>query len=69
VADPAAYCALCKETFGPIVTVYESLAGEPDVVAELDRRFLGFATRSNTGRPHGPAEYAYEYLLAVARVA
>jgi len=68
-AHPAAYCALCKEAFGPIVTVYESLAREPDAVAELDRRFLDFGTRSNTGRPDGPAEYAYEYLLAVARVA
>ena len=29
-ADPAAYCALCKETFGPIVTVYESLRDDPD---------------------------------------
>jgi ubiquinone/menaquinone biosynthesis C-methylase UbiE len=68
-ADPAAYCALCRETFGPIVTVYESLADEPDAVDALDRRFLDFATRSNTGRPGGPAEYPYEYLLAVARTA
>jgi SAM-dependent methyltransferase len=68
-ADPAAYCALCKETFGPIVTVYESLADEPDAVAALDRSFLDFATRSNTGRPGGPAEYPYEYLLTVARTA
>jgi ubiquinone/menaquinone biosynthesis C-methylase UbiE len=67
VADPAAYCALCKETFGPIVTVYQSLADEPDAVAALDRSFLEFATRSNTGRPGGPAEYPYEYLLAVVR--
>jgi SAM-dependent methyltransferase len=69
VADPAAYCALCKETFGPIVTVYESLEDEPDAVARLDRSFLDFATRSNAGRPDGPAEYPYEYLLAVARTA
>jgi len=69
VADPAAYCALCKETFGPIVTVYEGLEDAPDAVAALDRSFLDFATRSNTGRPGGPAEYPYEYLLAVARTA
>ncbi len=67
VSDPAAYCALCKETFGPVVTVYESLADDPDAVAALDRSFLDFATRSNTGRPGGSAEYPYEYLLAVAR--
>jgi ubiquinone/menaquinone biosynthesis C-methylase UbiE len=68
-ADPAAYCMLCKETFGPIVTVYESLADEPDAVAALDRSFLDFATRSNAGPSGGPAEYPYEYLLAVARTA
>jgi SAM-dependent methyltransferase len=69
VADPAAYCALCKETFGPIVTVYEGHEVAPDAVAALDRSFLDFATRSSTGRPGGPAEYPYEYLLAVARTA
>jgi SAM-dependent methyltransferase len=69
VADPAAYCALCKETFGPIVTVYEGLEDAPDAVVALDRSFLDFATRSNTGRPGGLAEYPYEYLLAVARTA
>ena len=67
--DPAAYCALCKETFGPVVTVYESLADDPDAVAALDRSFLDFATRSNAGHTGGPAEYPYEYLLAVARKA
>ena len=66
-ADPAAYCALCKETFGPIVTVYESLADEPEAVAALDRSFLDFAKRSNAGRPGGAAKYPYEYLLAVAQ--
>jgi ubiquinone/menaquinone biosynthesis C-methylase UbiE len=68
-ADPASYCALCKDTFGPIVTVYESLASDPEAVAALDRSFLDFATRSNAGPPEGPAEYPYEYLLAVARTA
>jgi SAM-dependent methyltransferase len=65
VSDPAAYCTLCRETFGPVAAVYESLA-ERDR-AELDRRFLGFATRSNAGPPGGPAAYPYEYLLVVAR--
>lgn len=68
-ADPAAYCALCKETFGPVVAVYASLADEPDDIAALDRSFLDFATRSNTGRSGGRAQYPYEYLLAVARTA
>ena len=30
-------------------------------------RSLAFAERANRGAPGGPAEYPYEYLLAVAR--
>jgi SAM-dependent methyltransferase len=65
-ASPSAYCAFFKETFGPVVAVYASLAGEPDRAAELDAAFLDFATRANEGAPNGPAAYRYEYLLAVA---
>ena len=64
--SPAAYRAFFKETFGPVVAVYASLAGEPDRAAELDAAFLDFATRANEGPPGGPAAYCYEYLLAVA---
>ena len=66
-ASPRAYCDFFKETFGPVVAVYASLAAEPERAAELDREFLEFATRANEARPGGPAEYRYEYLLAVAR--
>jgi ubiquinone/menaquinone biosynthesis C-methylase UbiE len=65
-ASPEAYRAFFKETFGPVVAVYASLADEPDRVAELDAAFLDFATRANEGPPGGPAAYRYEYLLAVA---
>jgi hypothetical protein len=64
---PAAYCELFKETFGPVVGLYASLAEQPDERAALDRDFLDFATRSNQGPPGGPAEYPYEYLLVVGR--
>ena len=64
--SPQAYCAFFKETFGPVVAVYTSLAGEPDRAAELDEAFLDFATRANEGPPKGPAAYRYAYLLAVA---
>ncbi len=67
VADPAAYCDLCRETFGPVAAIYAGLADEPGRRAALDAAFLEFATRSNAGAPGGPAEYPYEYLLAVAR--
>jgi ubiquinone/menaquinone biosynthesis C-methylase UbiE len=65
--SPREYCELFKETFGPVVATYASLADDPDRTAALDRDFLDFATRSNQGVPEGQAEYPYEYLLVVAR--
>ena len=65
--SPRDYCDLFKETFGPVVGIYASLAEEPESAAALDRDFLEFATRANSGPPEGPAEYRYEYLLVVAR--
>jgi hypothetical protein len=66
-ASPRAYCRFFRETFGPVVAVYASLADQPERAAALDRDFLELATRSNRGAPDGPAEYHYEYLLVVAR--
>jgi ubiquinone/menaquinone biosynthesis C-methylase UbiE len=66
-ASPRDYCDLFRETFGPVAAVYASLADQPDRLAALDRDFLDFATRANTGPSGGPAEYVYEYLLVVAR--
>jgi ubiquinone/menaquinone biosynthesis C-methylase UbiE len=66
-ATPRDYFEFCKETFGPLVGVYESLADQPERAAALDREFLELATRANRGQPEGPAEYHYEYLLVVAR--
>jgi 2-polyprenyl-6-hydroxyphenyl methylase/3-demethylubiquinone-9 3-methyltransferase len=65
--SPREYLALFKETFGPVVAVYASLADQPEQPAALDRAFLEFATRSNQGAPDGAAEYHYEYLVVVAR--
>ena len=62
---PEDYRELFKRTFGPVVATYASL--EPERAAALDRDFLEFATRANSGPPGGPAEYRYEYLLVVAR--
>jgi hypothetical protein len=39
----------------------------PDLLLAGRRDFLDFATRSNQGRPGGPAEYRYEYLMVIAR--
>ncbi|MGH2715919.1 MAG: class I SAM-dependent methyltransferase [Solirubrobacteraceae bacterium] len=66
-ASPGDYRELFKQTFGPVVAIYASLGEEPERAAALDRAFLEFATRANSGQPEGPAEYRYEYLLVVAR--
>ena len=66
-ATPRDYRDFVKATFGPVVAVYRDLANDPAATAELDRAFLDFAERRNTGRPGGPAEYRYDYLLVVAR--
>jgi ubiquinone/menaquinone biosynthesis C-methylase UbiE len=64
--SPRDYRELFKQTFGPVVGAYANLAEDPERAA-LDRDFLEFATRANSGPPEGPAEYHYEYLLVVAR--
>jgi ubiquinone/menaquinone biosynthesis C-methylase UbiE len=65
-ASPRDYCEFFKATFGPVIAAYASLADDPDRSADLDRAFLEFAARSNQGKPSGPAEYPYEYLLVIA---
>jgi hypothetical protein len=57
---------LYKETFGPVVSVYEALRDQPDRAARLDHEF-NFAHEPNRGALGGWAEYPYEYLLLVAR--
>lgn len=66
-ATPGDYRELFKRTFGPVVATYASLANDPEMTAALDRDFLQFAKRANSGPPDGPAEYRYEYLLVIAR--
>jgi 2-polyprenyl-6-hydroxyphenyl methylase/3-demethylubiquinone-9 3-methyltransferase len=66
-ASPREYYRLFRETFGPVVAIYGSLAEQPERAAALDRAFLDFVTRANRGPRGGPARYPYEYLLVVAR--
>jgi ubiquinone/menaquinone biosynthesis C-methylase UbiE len=65
--DAGEYREFFKQTFGPVVALYESLAEQPEVREALDRDFLEFATRANEGPAGGRAEYRYEYLLVVGR--
>jgi hypothetical protein len=66
-ASPRAYLDLFKQTFGPMVAIYGSLADQPERAAALDHDFLEFVGRSNLGAPKGPVQIPYEYLLVVAR--
>jgi ubiquinone/menaquinone biosynthesis C-methylase UbiE len=66
-ASPRDYVELFKQTFGPVVATYRSLTDQPERLAALDRDFLEFADRANSGPAQGPAEYRYEYLLVIAR--
>jgi ubiquinone/menaquinone biosynthesis C-methylase UbiE len=68
-ARPRAYLDLFKQTFGPVVAIYTSLAGQPNRAVALDRDFLEFVERSNDGTPEGLVQIPYEYLLVVARKA
>jgi ubiquinone/menaquinone biosynthesis C-methylase UbiE len=64
---PRDYADFYRQTFGPVVAIFGSLADDPARAAALDAEFLDFAVRSNRGAPDGPVEYHYEYLLVVAR--
>lgn len=60
---PEAFVDFYKTTFGPVVATYASL--DDDRRAELDRAFLDFVQRWDTG--DGDAELPVEYLLIVGR--
>jgi ubiquinone/menaquinone biosynthesis C-methylase UbiE len=65
--DARAYLDLFRQTFGPMVAIYESLADQPERRADLERDFLGYVARRSRGGAGGPVQIAYEYLLVVAR--
>jgi ubiquinone/menaquinone biosynthesis C-methylase UbiE len=64
---PRDYVEFYKETFGPVIATYASLADQPEEAAALDREFLDLAIRWNRGTPEA-AEYHYDYLLVIARL-
>ena len=65
---PKEYVELFKETFGPVIALFEFLADQPERVTELDEQFLEFAIRENRAAAGANAEYEYEYVLVIARV-
>jgi ubiquinone/menaquinone biosynthesis C-methylase UbiE len=60
---PKGFVDYYKETFGPVIATYASLAEDRRV--QLDREFLAFAERWDTGT--ADAELPVEYLLIVGR--
>lgn len=66
---PAEYCELYRRTFGPVVAAFANVQDDPERSANLEREFLEFATKANSGPPEGPTELRFEYLLVLARKA
>ncbi len=64
---PDGYRGLFETTFGPVIAVRASLAGEPDRLAAFDRELREFTAGGNRGAEGGAAEYPFSYLLVVAR--
>jgi hypothetical protein len=65
--DAAAYVRLFQDTFGPLIAIRASLAGDPARLAELDAALMAAVVGWNQGRRDGRLEIPYEYLLIVAR--
>ena len=58
---------LFRDSFGPMVAIYASLADRPEAAAKLDRGFLEFVSRWNRDRSGARIEIPYQYLLVIAR--
>lgn len=65
--SPREYAQLFRQTFGPVVSLYASLADDPQRLAVLDRELEAYAMQANRGARGAAAEYPYEYLLVLAR--
>jgi ubiquinone/menaquinone biosynthesis C-methylase UbiE len=60
-----AYCALFRESFGPIVAIHQSAGA--DQRATVDRALRDFAARASLPSADGSVRIPFEYLLFVAR--
>lgn len=56
-----------KERYGPTITVYKNIAGEPDRAAALDRDLTALAEDGDLGTGSGGTVLEWEYLLFTAR--
>ncbi|MFG3272891.1 class I SAM-dependent methyltransferase [Streptomyces luteogriseus] len=56
-----------KERYGPTISVYKNIAGEPDRAAALDAALVDLARDGDLGTGSGRTALEWEYLLFTAR--
>ncbi|GGX23331.1 class I SAM-dependent methyltransferase [Streptomyces lomondensis] len=66
-ATPEMFRDYFKERYGPTITVYKNIAGDPDRVAALDRDLVALARDADLGTGQGGTVMDWEYLLLTAR--
>jgi ubiquinone/menaquinone biosynthesis C-methylase UbiE len=66
-AQPRDLVSYYRQNFGPTLVAYANTADDPQRRAALEADFLAHAERTNLGEAGGPARWAFEYLLVLAR--
>ncbi|GGY26917.1 class I SAM-dependent methyltransferase [Streptomyces djakartensis] len=66
-STPEAFRDYFKERYGPTITVYRNIAGDPERVAALDRDLADLARDADLGTGAGRTVLEWEYLLLTAR--
>ncbi|GGU05113.1 class I SAM-dependent methyltransferase [Streptomyces coeruleorubidus] len=64
---PEAFRDYFKERYGPTITVYKNIAGDPERTAALDRDLAELARDGDLGTGGGGTALEWEYLLLTAR--
>ncbi|MFD5272056.1 class I SAM-dependent methyltransferase [Streptomyces sp. NPDC058335] len=64
---PEAFRDYFKERYGPTISVYKNIAGEPDRAAALDRDLAALARDGNLAAGQDGTVMEWEYLLLTAR--
>ncbi|CAM5721665.1 class I SAM-dependent methyltransferase [Streptomyces coeruleorubidus] len=64
---PEAFRDYFKERYGPTITVYKNIAGDPERTAALDRDLADLARHGDLGTGGGGTALEWEYLLLTAR--
>ncbi|MDQ1018410.1 hypothetical protein [Streptomyces afghaniensis] len=64
---PEAFRDYFKERYGPTITVYRNIAGDPERTATLDRDLADLAREGDLSTGGGGTTLEWEYLLFTAR--